>query len=64
MKAQGRGEKGHIAIETLSVERALEWFSGFGIGVVEETIKRKDGHITVAYLDREVAGFAVHLNRK
>lgn len=64
MKAKGRGEKGHIAIETLSVERALEWFSGFGIGAVEETVSMKNGHISVAYLDREIAGFAVHLNRK
>lgn len=64
MKESGRGANGHIAIETLSVERALEWFSGFGINAAEETIKRKDGRIAVAYLDKDVAGFAVHLNRK
>ncbi len=64
MKEKGRGTHGHIALETLSVERALEWFSAFGIGAVQETIKTKAGHISVAYLDREIAGFAVHLNRK
>lgn len=64
MKKKGRGAHGHIAIETLSVERALEWFAGFGIKPVEDTIKEKNGHITVAYLDKEIAGFAVHLNRK
>ncbi len=64
MKSKGRGANGHIAIETLSVERALEWFSAFGVGAVEETVKMKDGRISVAYLDKEISGFAVHLNRK
>ncbi len=64
MKEKGRGTHGHIALETLSVERALEWFSAFGIKPVQETVKMKAGHISVAYLDREIAGFAVHLNRK
>ena len=64
MKQQGRGEKGHIAIETLSVERALEWFEGFGIRPVEESIKLAGDKIKLAYLDKELMGFAVHLNRK
>ena len=38
MKAQGRGEKGHIAIETLSVERALEWGRGLR-GTSEQKIR-------------------------
>ena len=64
MKSAGRGAKGHIAIETLSVERALEWFAGFGVKPVAETIKMKGNHISVAYLDKEICGFAVHLNRR
>lgn len=64
MKETGRGEKGHIAIETLSVERALEWIAGFGFKPEEETIKTKDGIITVAYVDRPFMGFALHFNRK
>lgn len=64
MKSAGRGAKGHIAIETLSVERALEWFAGFGVKSVAETIKMKGNHISVAYLDKEICGFAVHLNRR
>ena len=64
MKSQGRGEHGHIAIETTSVERALEWLSEFGIKAVEETVKTKGRHITFAYLDREILGFAIHLKRK
>ena len=64
MKSAGRGAKGHIAIETLSVERALEWFAGFGVKPAAETIKTKGNHISVAYLDKEICGFAVHLNRR
>lgn len=64
MKKDGRGEKGHIAIETLSVERALEWLSGFNFKADEETIKTKGGVISMAYLDKSFMGFALHLNRK
>ena len=64
MKSAGRGAHGHIAIETLSVERALEWLSGFGIKPVEETIITKGGRIQLAYIDRAFMGFALHLNRK
>lgn len=64
MKNKGRGTHGHIAIETLSVERALEWFAEYGIKPVEETKKMKNGKIAVIYLDREFMGFALHLNRK
>lgn len=64
MKEAGRGEKGHIAIETLSVERALEWAAGLGFKPVEETIKTKGGVITMAYVDKPFMGFALHFNRK
>lgn len=64
MKSAGRGAKGHIAVGTLSVERALEWFAGFGMKPAAETIKTKGNHISVAYLDNEICGFAVHFVRK
>jgi 2-dehydro-3-deoxyphosphogluconate aldolase/(4S)-4-hydroxy-2-oxoglutarate aldolase len=64
MKEKGRGEHGHIAIETLSVERALAWFEKFGLKPVEETVRRKGKFIQFAYLDREFMGFAIHFNRK
>jgi len=64
MKAAGRGANGHIAIETISVERALGWFAGFGIKPAEDTVRTKGGRIRFAYLDREFMGFALHLNRK
>lgn len=64
MKEPGRGEKGHIAIETLSVERALAWAASFGFNRVEESVKTKDGVITMAYVDKPFMGFALHFNRK
>lgn len=64
MKSKGRGINGHIALSTLSVERALVWLSSFGINPIKETIKRENGKITVAYLDREIMGFSFHLNKK
>jgi 2-dehydro-3-deoxyphosphogluconate aldolase/(4S)-4-hydroxy-2-oxoglutarate aldolase len=64
MKVAGRDERGHIAIEATSVERALEWFSGFGIKPVEETIKTAGGHISFAYIDRPLMGFSIHINRR
>ena len=64
MKSKGRGTHGHIALSTFSVERALAWMSTFGIKPVEDSIKRKNGYISIAYLDREIMGFSLHLNRK
>jgi len=64
MKKNGRGRHGHIAIETISVERALEWFAEFGIKPVADTIHMNDSNISSVYLDWDIMGFAVHLNRK
>lgn len=64
MKKSGRGAKGHIGIETLSIERALDWLAAFGVKPIEETIKMKGKNISFVYLDKEISGFAVHLNRK
>lgn len=61
MKGSGRGERGHIALRCNSVERALAWLETQGYRAVEETVRREKGRITVAYLDRELGGFALHL---
>jgi len=64
IKSKGRGTNGHIALSTLSVERALAWLSTFGIHPIKETIKQEKGKITLAYLDKEVMGFSLHLSKK
>lgn len=63
MKSPFRGEKGHIAFRCWNVERSLKFLGQFGFKPVAETVKIEKGRVTVAYLDREVAGFAIHLVR-
>ena len=64
MKSPGRGKKGHIALGVNDVERALFYLGRQGIGPVAGTEKVKDGKLTIAYLDREISGFAIHLVKK
>lgn len=62
MKGHGRGTIGHIAFGVNDVDKAVEYFKGRGVNLVEETRKVVDGKTTFVYLDREIAGFAIHLN--
>lgn len=63
LNVPGRGSNGHIAIYTPYPERALYHLSKMGILPIEGTITRnkKTGIINFAYLDLEIAGFAIHL---
>ncbi len=63
MKAPFRGAMGHIGISCWNLERSLAYLAKFGFASVPETEKREGGRLTVAYLDREIAGFACHLVR-
>ncbi len=58
------GAKGHIAIGTNNLERAVNYLDVMGIAINRETAKYKDGKIAVVYLKEEVSGFAVHLQQK
>ncbi len=63
MKGHGRGAVGHIAIGVNDCEKAIEFFASNGVKVIPETVKTNDeGRIKFAYLDKEIAGFMVHLN--
>jgi len=64
MKGPGRGEKGHLAFATNDVSRALFYLGRQGIRPVAGTEKEKDGKTILAYLDREIAGYAIHLRQK
>ena len=64
LKSPGRGEKGHLAIATTDVDRALFYLGRQGIGPVAGTEKQKDGRTILVYLDCEIAGFAIHLRMK
>lgn len=65
MKKPGRGTYGHLAVKTYNVDRALAYLKQFGFNPVMETAAYlgtpgKSG-LKVVYLDKEIAGFAVHL---
>ena len=60
-----RGVKGHIAIGTNHVERAMYQLSARGVMFREETtVKNADGTVNAVYLDMDVNGFAIHLTQK
>lgn len=63
LNGKGRGEHGHIGIYTPYPERALYHLGKMGVHGIEETITRnkKTNRINFVYLDREVAGFGIHL---
>lgn len=64
MKTMYLGKNGHIGFKCSSVERALAYLEKRGYTIIPETMKTKNGLITVVYLQGEVGGFAVHLIRK
>ena len=58
------GAKGHIAVGTNSVDRAVNYLESQGEEFNMDSAKYKDGKLTAIYLKEEVAGFAVHLVQK
>lgn len=58
------GTKGHIAIGTNSVLRAVNYLESLGVEFNMETAKYKNDMMTAVYLKDEVAGFAIHLVQK
>ena len=64
MKSPYLGAKGHIAVGTNSVDRAVNYLESQGVEFNMDSAKYKDGKLTAIYLKKEVAGFAVHLVQK
>ena len=65
MKAPFKGAKGHIAVRTNSVRRAVYQLAHQGIEADMSTAKYDaDGRMTVVYLKEDFGGFAVHLVEK
>jgi 2-dehydro-3-deoxyphosphogluconate aldolase/(4S)-4-hydroxy-2-oxoglutarate aldolase len=64
MKIPGRGEKGHLAINTNNIGRALFHLEKQGVRPIPGTEQFKDGKLIFIYLDCQIAGFAVHLRLK
>jgi 2-dehydro-3-deoxyphosphogluconate aldolase/(4S)-4-hydroxy-2-oxoglutarate aldolase len=62
MKAPFLGGHGHIAIGTLSINRAVAYLKRQGYDFKQETAKSNaKGELTAVYLKDEIAGFAIHL---
>ena len=61
MKSMFYGRSGHIGIRTNSVDRAVAYLAAKGFTIKPESVKYKGGRMTVAYLEQEFGGFAVHL---
>ena len=65
MKSKGFGDKGHIAIGTNNVDRAIAYLKTKGITFNEATRQTDDkGRTKFIYLEKDFGGFAVHLLRK
>lgn len=64
MKGSGRGTKGHIAIATNSVMRAMAHLEAMGIPIAADSIQYNGSKLKLAYLAEEIGGFAVHLMQK
>jgi 2-dehydro-3-deoxyphosphogluconate aldolase/(4S)-4-hydroxy-2-oxoglutarate aldolase len=64
MKSQYLGEHGHLAIATNHIHKALAYLERKGIAPLPDTAKEKDGALKAIYLDKDIAGFAIHLLQK
>ncbi len=64
MKGQGRGAKGHIAIQTNSIPRAVAYLERQGVIFDKDSAKEVNGVVQAVFLRDEIAGFAVHLVQK
>lgn len=62
MKTPGYGAKGHIAIRTKSITRAVQYLEAKGVKMNHESAKTDAaGKLVAIYLQDEFGGFAVHL---
>ena len=65
MKMNFYGAKGHIGIATNSVSRAVRYLKSKGVAFNEASFAYDaKGKLKLAYLQDEIAGFAVHLTAK
>ena len=64
MNTQFRGGKGHIAIRTNNIDRAVYYLSKRGYETDESSMVIKNGKKIAVYLNDEFGGFAIHLLQK
>lgn len=61
---QGAGAKGHLAIRTNNIHRAIYYLERKGYQVDMQRAKFTNGAMTIVYLQNEIGGFAIHLLQK
>ena len=64
MKSQYLGDHGHLSIRTNDIKRAMAYLEARGYAMNPDAIKSQNGKIVAAYLQRQVGGFAIHLQQK
>lgn len=65
MKVPYYGEKGHMAIGTNYIDRAIYYLESMGVAIDMDSAKYDaKGNMTAVYLKDEVGGFAIHLLQK
>lgn len=64
LKTPYLGAKGHIAIGTNNVMRAVNYLESQGVIFNVDSAKYQEGVMTAIYMQDEVSGFAVHLVQK
>ncbi|MCD7806277.1 MAG: bifunctional 4-hydroxy-2-oxoglutarate aldolase/2-dehydro-3-deoxy-phosphogluconate aldolase [Lachnospiraceae bacterium] len=65
MKTPYLGAKGHIAIGTNYMNRAIAYMENLGVEFDYDTVKKNDkGGIKAIYMKEEIAGYAIHLVQK
>ena len=64
MKTPYLGTKGHIAVGTNHVERAMSYLEAQGVVFDMDTAKYNKGKLIAVYMKEQIGGFAVHLVQK
>lgn len=65
MKNGGLGAKGHIAVRTNYLQRAVAYLQRQGVRFNDDSAKyNAKGQMVAIYLEQEIGGFAVHLVQK
>ena len=64
VKGGGRGARGHIALAVRDIAAAVAELESRGVEFDFDSAKREEsGEIFVIYLKKEIAGFAIHLQK-
>ena len=58
------GEKGCLGVGVNNLERALAYLKRKGISIIPETAKRSQGKLKSVFIEKQIAGFAIHLLQK